>query len=183
MPLSLATVIQYTYPIFISIFAVIFIKEKITRNIFIAIILGWIGILIILNPSQLSNLDIEISNFSIFVAFLGAISTALAYITVKKLSYNEDPLIIIKYFPLISLIILLPIVILSWVTPNLYELFWIMGIGIFTQLGQTYLTIGLKNLAATEVSTINYLQVVFGSIWGILFFREILNFNFLFGSH
>ena len=57
-----------------------------------------------------------------------------------------------------------------------------MGIGIFTQLGQTYLTIGLKNLAATEVSTINYLQVVFGSIWGILFFREILNFNFLFGS-
>tara|TARA_B100000085_G_scaffold74388_1_gene66845 strand:- start:981 stop:1214 length:234 start_codon:yes stop_codon:yes gene_type:complete len=47
---------------------------------------------------------------------------------------------------------------------------------------QTFLTIGLKNLPASEASIINYLQVVFGSIWGILFFREIINVNFLLGA-
>jgi len=55
MPLGISTVIQYTYPIFISIFAGIFINEKITRNIIFALIIGWIGILIILNPSQLET--------------------------------------------------------------------------------------------------------------------------------
>ena len=182
MPLSISTVIQYTYPIFISIFAAIFINEKVTSNIFFGLIFGWLGILILLNPSQLADLNLEISNKSVSIAFLGAISTALAYGTVKKLSYNEDVFVIIKYFPLVSLIVLSPYVIFNWITPNLFELIWIIGIGIFPQLGQTFLTIGLKNMQATEASSINYLQVVFASIWGILIFEEIINIKFILGS-
>ena len=182
MPLSISTVIQYTYPIFISIFACIFINEKITLNLIFALIIGWIGILVILNPTQLSNINIEIKNISISLAFLGAIFTALAYVTVKKLSLSENIYVIILYFPLVSFITLFPIVIINWVTPNLDELVWILGIGLFTQLGQIFLTKGLKNLPASEASTINYLQVLFGSIWGILFFSEIINLNFILGA-
>ena len=182
MPLSISTVIQYTYPIFISIFAGIFINEKITKNTLLSLILGWLGILVILNQSQLANINVEIEKLSILIAFLGAISTALAYVTVKKLSATEDIFIIIKYFPLVSVITLFPIVLGNWVTPNLNDLVWIMGIGIFTQLGQTCLTIGLKKLPASEASSINYLQVFFGSIWGVLFFSELININFIFGS-
>ena len=182
MPLSISTVIQYTYPIFISIFAGLFIKEKITHNLILALIIGWFGILMILNPNQLSNINVEIDNFSILIAFIGAICTALAYVTVKKLSFNEDVYVIIGYFPFVSFITLLPIALINWVTPNWNELVWIIGIGIFTQLGQTFLTTGLKNLPASEASSINYLQVLFGSIWGILFFNEIININFLLGA-
>ena len=182
MPLGISTVIQYTYPIFISIFAGIFINEKITRNLIYALVIGWLGILVILNPTQLSNINVEIDNVWVLVALLGSICTALAYITVKKLSYTEDIYVIIEYFPLVSLIILLPIVLNNWVTPNLNEYYWIIGIGLFTQLGQTFLTLGLKNFPASEASTINYLQVLFGSIWGVLFFSEIININFLFGT-
>jgi drug/metabolite transporter (DMT)-like permease len=182
MPLSISTVIQYTYPILISIFAGLFIDEKITRNLLFALVCGWIGILVILNPTQLSNINVNIESLSIFIAFLGSICTALAYVTVKKLSYTEDVYVIIEYFPLVSCITLMPFVFNNWVTPNGNELLWIIGIGLFTQLGQTFLTIGLKNLPASEASIINYLQVVFGSIWGILFFREIINLNFLLGA-
>ena len=80
MPLNISTVIQYTYPIFISIFAGILINEKINKNLIIASITGWLGILIILNPYQLSSLNIELDKFTVLIAFLGAISTALAYI-------------------------------------------------------------------------------------------------------
>ena len=145
-------------------------------------LIGWIGILVILNPSQLSNINVEIENFSISIAVLGAICTALAYVTVKKLSFTEDVYVIIEYFPIVSFITLLPVVLINWVTPSWNELVWIIGIGLFTQLGQTFLTIGLKNLPASEASTINYLQVLFGSIWGIVFFSEIINLNFLIGS-
>ena len=182
MPLSISTVIQYTYPIFISIFAGIFIREKINKSVFIALIIGWLGILVILNPTQLSNLNVEIENLSVLIAFIGAISTALAYITVKKLSYTEDIFIIIKYFPLVSLVILFPILLINWVTPNINELLWILGIGLFTQIEQTFLTIGLKNMEASEASSINYLQVLFGSIWGFIIFGELININFLLGS-
>ena len=182
MPLSISTIIQYTYPIFISLFACIFINEKITKNIVFAIIVGWFGILLILNPTQLTNINVDIDRLSIFIAFLGAIFTALAYVTVKKLAFTEDVYVIIEYFPLVSIIILLPVVFNNWITPNVYELLWIMGIGLFTQLGQTFLTIGLKSLPASEASSINYLQVFFASIWGVLFFSEIININFLFGS-
>ena len=182
MPLGISTVIQYTYPIFISIFAGIFINEKITRNLVFALIIGWLGILVILNPTQLSNINVEIENISISIAFLGSIFTALAYVTVKKLVSTEDVYVIIEYFPLVSLITLLPIVLINWVTPNWNEFIWIIGIGVFTQLGQTFLTIGLRNLPASEASTINYLQVLFGSIWGIIFFSEIINVNFLLGT-
>ena len=182
MPLSISTVIQYTYPIFISIFAGIFINERLTRNLVFATIIGWFGILVILNPTQLSNINVDIENISIWIAFVGSICTALAYVTVKKLSYTEDVYVIIEYFPLVSLITLSPIVLINWITPNWDELVWIIGIGLFTQLGQTFLTIGLKNLPASEASTINYLQVIFGSIWGILFFSELININFIIGA-
>ena len=182
MPLSISTVIQYTYPIFISIFAGIFIDEKLTRNLVFALIIGWLGILVILNPTQLSNINTEIENIWVSIAFIGSICTALAYVTVKKLAFTENIYVIIEYFPLVSLVTLLPIVLIKWVTPSLIELIWIIGIGLFTQLGQTFLTKGLKKLPASEASTINYLQVLFGSIWGILFFNERLNFNFLLGA-
>ena len=182
MPLNISTVIQYTYPIFISIFAGVLINEKITKNLIIASITGWLGILIILNPYQLSSLNIELDKFTVLIAFLGAISTALAYITVKKLSSTEDIFIIIKYFPLISVITLSPIVFFNWVTPNINDLIWIIGIGMFTQAGQTFLTIGLKKLPTSEAARINYLQVLFGSLWGILFFNELIYINFIFGA-
>ena len=182
MPLNISTVIQYTYPIFISIFAGILINEKINKNLIIASITGWLGILIILNPYQLSSLNIELDKFTVLIAFLGSISTALAYITVKKLSSTEDIFIIIKYFPLISVITLSPIVFFNWVTPNINDLIWIIGIGMFTQAGQTFLTIGLKKLPTSEAARINYLQVLFGSLWGILFFNELININFIFGA-
>ncbi len=182
MPLSIATVIQYTYPIFISIFSVIFINEKLNKFIILALFIGWLGILIILNPYKLSFIDINLRTSSLIIAFIGAICTSLAYITVKKLSEKEDIFVIIKYFPLISTIILFPIVIFNWVTPQVSDLMWIIGIGFFTQLGQTFLTFGIKNLPTTQAATINYCQVFFGSLWGIYFFNENISINFIFGS-
>ena len=180
MPLSISTVIQYTYPIFISIFAVFLIKERINFNLILALFLGWFGILIILNPYQ--STSYEIDKLAVFIAFTGAITTSLAYIAVKKLSMQEDIFVIIKYFPLISVITLIPIVYSNWITPQVNDLIWIIGIGIFTQAGQTFLTLGLKNLPASQASSINYSQVIFGSIWGIYLFGEKITTNFVIGS-
>ena len=93
MPLSLSTVIQYTYPIFISIFAVFLIKERINFNLRLALFLGWFGRLILLYPYQSSSYEID--KFAVFIAFTGAVTTSLAYIAVKKLSRLENILSLI----------------------------------------------------------------------------------------
>ncbi len=182
MPLSISTVIQYTYPIFISIFALFFLKEKFSLKVFYALLLGWTGIMIIINPYQLAFKEIEITKYAVGIAFIGSITTSLAYITVKKLAKTEDIYVIIKYFPLISSIILAPIVFMNWVTPNPRDFIWIFGIGFFTQAGQTFLTLGLKKLPASKAGVVNYMQVVFASIWGIFIFGERITINFILGS-
>lgn len=181
MPLSIATVIQYTYPIFISIFAGIFINEKLNLNLWLAVFLGWIGIFIILNPYNGSTFN-DIRLNIVLVAFIGAICTSLAYVIVKYLSKKEDVFVIIKYFPFVSVMTLSPYVLTNWVMPTYEELIWILGIGIFTQSGQTFLTLGLKYLKASQAAAINYLQVFYASLWGIYLFEEEMTINFIAGS-
>jgi len=93
----------------------------------------------------------------------------LAYVTVKKLSFTEDFYVIIEYFPLVSFIVLLPIVLINWVTPTWNELVWIIGIGLFTQLGQTFLTIGLKNLPALKLQQLTICKFYSDQFGGFCF--------------
>jgi drug/metabolite transporter (DMT)-like permease len=56
--------------------------------------------------------------------------------------------------------------------PNPTEWVWLIGVGVFTQMGQIWLTEGLSVLPAARATSINYVQVVFASLWGVLFFAE-----------
>ena len=55
-------------------------------------------------------------------------------------------------------------------------------IGVFTQLGQLFLTYGYKELPATKAAPISYVQVLFATIIGIFYFDEIIDINFIIGS-
>jgi drug/metabolite transporter (DMT)-like permease len=58
------------------------------------------------------------------------------------------------------------------VLPTATELLWLLGVGLFTQLGQVYLTRGLMALQAARATAISYVQVVFAALWGWLLFGE-----------
>ena len=55
------------------------------------------------------------------------------------------------------------------------EWFWLVGIGVMTQLGQIWITEGLTILPAAQASSINYAQVLFAIIWGLTLFKESLD--------
>ena len=94
---------------------------------------------------------------------MGAFLTSLAYICVRKLSATEHRLVIIHYFPLVSLPITIPFILKHGVIPTGSDWFWLLGVGIFTQLGQIWITEGLRILPAAQASSINYIQVLFAS--------------------
>ncbi len=108
--------------------------------------------------------------------------TSLAYICVRKLSTKEHPLVIIYYFPLVSIPISLPFIINNFVLPTGTDWIWIIGIGIFTQIGQLCITEGLRLIPAGQATSINYSQVIFSSVWGVVIFQEAISSEIYLGG-
>ena len=182
LPIATATIIQYMYPTFTVICAYFILKEYIFKRIIYSIIIGWIGIILVSQPEWISNNNIEETLMSISIALLGALMTSLAYICVRKLSTIEHPLVIIYYFPLVSIPLSIPLFINNFIMPNGIEWIWILGIGFFTQIGQVCITEGLRLIPASQATSLNYSQVVFSCIWGVLIFQESITSTIYLGG-
>ena len=177
-----ATVIQYLYPIFTAVFGLFLLNEKISRNIIVAIFLGLAGVYTIFEfPFILSNESILIEDLSI--ALIGACLTGAAYVLVRKASkLGESPYTIMFYFPLFSVLISLPFMFSTWTMPSILCWVYIFFVGVFTQLGQLFLTFGYKILPAGKAASTSYVQVPFSIIAGMILFNDSLTLHFVIGS-
>ncbi|MGB1774904.1 MAG: DMT family transporter [Synechococcus sp.] len=182
LPLGAATVLQYTYPTFTAAAAALVLKERLGRLIVLALPLGWIGVVMVVQPAWVGQAGSGLPMGPALVAVAGAFFTAMAYVCVRRLSVTEHPLVIIFYFPLISIPVTLPGVLNRGVMPTGMEWAWLLGVGVLTQLGQIWVTEGLRRLPAGQATTINYVQVVFAALWGWLWFNEQINGTTLLGG-
>ena len=171
LPLAEATLLQYLYPTFTALLAWAFLGERVGARLIPAIALGWLGVLLMIRPPvQPEGLPLS----GVLFAVAGALLTALAYVSVRSLGASEHPLVIVLYFPLVAIPLSLPLVLLDPVLPTPAELAWLLGVGVFTQLGQIGLTHGLTQLPAARATAISYSQVVFAGVWGWWLFGETI---------
>lgn len=171
LPLASATVLQYLYPPFTALLAWLMLGERIGKRVVAAMALGWLGVLLVAQPGGSMALAWQ----PVLIAVAGALFTALAYVSVRSLGQSEHPLVIVFYFPLVALPLSLPLVALHPVLPSPMEVLWLLGVGLFTQLGQVYLTRSLMALPAARATAISYVQVVFAGGWGWLLFGEAID--------
>lgn len=175
LPLASATVLQYTYPTFTALLAWLMLGERIGRRVLLAVLLGWSGVLLVARPVEIMGSVASLAGPAVLIAVAGAFCTALAYVSVRSLARSEHPLVIVFYFPLVALPLSLPLVLLNPVLPTPLELLWLLGVGVFTQLGQVFLTSSLVALPAARATAISYVQVAFAGLWGWLLFGEALD--------
>jgi drug/metabolite transporter (DMT)-like permease len=180
LPLASATVLQYLYPTFTALLAWLLLGEPIGRRVLAAVALGWTGVLLVARPGELvagagAAAGAALPAAAVLIAVAGALCTALAYVSVRTLAGSEHPLVIVFYFPLVAVPLSLPLVLLNPVLPTPLELLWLLGVGLFTQLGQVTLTRGLAGLPAARATAISYAQVGFAGLWGWLFFQEAVD--------
>jgi drug/metabolite transporter (DMT)-like permease len=181
LPLASATVLQYTYPTFTALLAWLLLGERIGRRLLLAVLVGWTGVLLVARPDQLLGAAGAMAGAStlagpaVLIAVAGAFCTALAYVSVRSLARSEHPLVIVFYFPLVAVPLSLPLVLLNPVWPTPVELLWLLGVGVFTQLGQVFLTSSLVALPAARATAISYVQVAFAGLWGWLLFGEMVD--------
>ena len=175
LPLAAATVLQYLYPPFTALLAWLMLGEPIGKRVLAAMALGWLGVLLVAQPAGLLQGGATLALVPVLIAVAGALFTAFAYVSVHSLGTSEHPLVIVFYFPLVALPLSLPLVALNPVLPTPAELLWLVGVGVFTQLGQVYLTRSLTALPAARATAISYVQVLFAGGWGWLLFGESID--------
>lgn len=168
LPLSDATTIQNATPLLTAVLAWWLLGERIGWWTAAAIACGIAGVALIVHPSG-AGLDP-----AGVVAALGSVTcSSLAYVTVRKLTRTEHPLVIVFYFPLVATPLALPWAITSFVTPQLIDWLLLAGIGVATQVGQVCLTRGLALERAGRATTVGYLQVAFAMGWQVLVFGDL----------
>lgn len=174
LPLADATVIQYTNPVFASLIAALLIGERLGVRDGAYISASLAGVLLVARPSFLFGTDPdELELLAVGVALLGALLSAAAYVAVRALTRTEEPLVIVFYFAVVSVAGSIPLAALNPVWPTGTEWLVLAGVGVATQLGQVYLTKGLREEPAGKALAVGYLQIIFAGGWGLLFFAEV----------
>jgi drug/metabolite transporter (DMT)-like permease len=160
LPLADATTIQNTTPLLTAVLAWWILREAIGWSTAFALACGIGGVLLIVHPSG-AGLD----PLGVGVALAAATTSAFAYVTVRQLARTEHALVIVFYFPLIATPLSVPWAVATWVTPQPIDWLLLIAIGLATQVGQVFLTMGLAIEKAGKATSVGYLQVAFAMIW------------------
>lgn len=192
LPLAEATVLQYMHPTFTALLAWLFLGERAGGVVLAAGAVSLFGVALVANPAWvLQALPIAgttdaagppLDLVAVGLGLGGAFFSAAAYVTVRRLSRTEHPLVIVLYFPLVTLPAALPSVIQHFVWPTPLEWIGLLGVGVAAQAGQVWLTRGLTALPAARGTALSYVQVVFAAILGVVFFSDAVRATTILGA-
>jgi|TARA_B100000959_G_scaffold172781_1_gene180901 drug/metabolite transporter (DMT)-like permease len=177
--LPLATVVSITFaaPIFTTILSIFFLNEKVGFYRWMAVLVGFIGIIIISEPGY-SSLNLYYIYPIIFCLGLSYVA-----ITIRQLSSTEPVWLIGLYFSFsIMIMSFFSLITHEWILPNLKDLFLLSMVGILGGLANLWLTQSYKFSEVSLVTPLKYLALVFGIIFGYLIWDEVPTIKTLIGA-
>jgi len=176
LPLAQAALLKQTAPLFIPIVGFIWLKERITGWTVMAILVGFIGIWVVLNPEGHTQVP-WVALLAIFGASLGA----TAKVVVRKLTLTQSSILIVFYLSLFNTLFSLIPALLAWDTPSLWLLMGMVLMAGFATLAQLLLSKGYRYAAAGELGSFTYGSVIFAGLLGWLLWDELITFEEMFG--
>jgi len=166
LPLSQAVSLSYSAPIFVTVGAILILGETVKLRRWAAVISGFIGVLVILQPWS------QAFSPAMLVAVLAAMLTATVSIQNKQLSQLDPPETVVLYTYLfwvpMSLVPALPV----WQWPDAITWVWLLGTGIFGTLGQLLWVRALRIGEVSALQPISFIQLPVVTLFGWWLFRE-----------
>ena len=178
LQLAEVTALAFSGPLWVVLFSMFFLSEKIRLKRWIAVGLGFIGVIIISKPG-FDNL-----NFYYIYPIIFCIGFAGVSILIRKLTLaGESIWLIAFYFSLVSgLGGLLTIPLGLWKMPNTYDFILLILIGLLGGIANLLLTQSYKLAEVTLTTPLKYLSLVIAIIFGFYFFEEIPSIHTLSGA-
>jgi len=176
--LPLATVVSITFaaPIFTTIMSILFLSEKVGLYRWLAVLVGFIGVLIISEPG-FSSLNLYYIYPIIFCLGLSYVAIAI-----KQLSSTEPVWLIGLYFSFSIMIMSFFTLPQGWIMPNLKDLFLLCMVGILGGLANLWLTQSYKFAEVSLVTPLKYLALIFAIFFGYMFWDEMPTTKTLLGA-
>jgi drug/metabolite transporter (DMT)-like permease len=175
MPLASAVTIQYLSPIFTILIAGLFLGEHPSpwQYLFFAVSFG--GVLMI------KGFDPRVTPVELVIGISAAVLAGFAYNFIRKLKDYDDPLVVVLYFPLVTVPAVGLYTAFHWVQPIGYEWLVLIGIGVATTFAQIYMTRAYQMERAANVSNYNYLGSVYAIFIGLFLFGETISLMAILG--
>ncbi len=175
MPLAEGMVLKMTAPIFIPLVAALWLGERAPWLAIAAIPLGMVGVVLIVHPEGAMRL-------TALVGLLGGVLAAIAKVAVRRLSHSEPTTRIVFYFALLGMLVSVMPLFWAWKIPSVDSWLLILGLGLFGTIGQIFLTRGYTLAPSARISPFTWFSVVFGALFGYLFWGETLSWMFVIGA-
>lgn len=167
IPIVNGTLLFNTAPLFIPLLATIFLKDKVGRSTWLAVLLGFVGVMIIIKPTE--AIFTQPGNF---IAIFSGISLAVAYLLMKVLTNTDPGTRIIFYYLGIGTLMQIPMLFFSEV-PNHESVLYAILAGVFLLAAQMLLVHAYKYAQASQIGIYQYSSVVFVGLidwllWGTI---------------
>lgn len=166
MPLASAQTIQYLSPIFTTAIAIFVLKESVMPAQWLFYAIAFSGVLLI------ERFDERISPLYLAVGIVSAACSGMAYNLVRTLRGKEHPLTVVLHFQLVGLVVGFLSLSFQWEMPQGWDWFYLLLVGIFSQLGQIFLTSALQSERVAGVAIINYTGLIYALVVGWFVFSE-----------
>lgn len=166
IPLASAVTIQYLSPIFTTVIAIFLLRENVRLLHWLFYALAFGGVLFI------EQFDTRVSPFFLAIGIFSAFCSGMAYNFVRSLREREHPLTVVLHFQLFGLVAGFVSLFFAWKTPSGRDWIALFLVGLFSQLGQIFLTNALQKEKAASVAIINYTGLIYGLLFGWFVFGE-----------
>jgi|AntRauTorckE6833_2_1112554.scaffolds.fasta_scaffold08459_1 S-adenosylmethionine uptake transporter len=176
VPLNEVTTFSFTQQFFVLILAALFLKEKISNNRWIATFFGFIGIMIVIDPT-----DSKV-NLLAFIPMGAAFLFAGLDVLAKRMVSTETTMTLLFYFALGTTVAALGPALMVWKTPTYTELCWLFLLGSGANLIQVFLFRAFYAADASSLAPFRYVELVFASIFGYFLFGEVVKVNTILGA-
>ncbi len=173
LSMAQATLLQYLHPVFTAVLAFVFLAERPTAATLACIALSLLGLVCMVMPYWESDATAPASLWPVMAGLGGALGSGIAYTLVRKLVATEHPSVIVLYFPLVCIPGTLLLGGTDFVWPTATGWWVLLGVGCFTQIGQLALTKAMQRDAASRVTSLSYVQIIFAAVLGWWVFGEV----------
>ncbi len=169
MPVTFATALSFTTPIFATIFAILFLKEQAGWRRWSALFVSFFGVILIVNP-DMSNVNLNVA----FVLFASA-AMAVAGVFVKSLSRTEEPERIVFFMSMFMTPLSLPLALLHWQSVSWHVLGLLFVIGLLSTNAQLMMARAFARADMVTLLPLDFTRLIFTSIFAYLVFGETLD--------
>jgi drug/metabolite transporter (DMT)-like permease len=166
LPMAQAISLSYSTPLFVTIAAVIWLGEVVRRRRWTAVILGFIGVLVIVRPGT------EGFSAGSLVAIAAAVLSSIVAIQIKQLSRVDPPDTIVFYTYAFWVPLSLVPALFAWQWPQGIDWLWLVAIGVFGTGGQLFWTRALKLGEVSALTPISFMQLPLVTALAWLLFDE-----------